>query len=389
MGFGPLRRLSSLTPKSLFGAPPLPIALDFGVGGLKALQVAAGEVPTLVAAAYLPTPEALLTDHNKRFSFQIDALPRLIRSGGFKGTRAVCAIPSSQTFCKHMQFQRSEGVSLETMVQVAVSQQLQCDPAALVYRHVEVQQPPHGAGKVEAIVTAVPRSLVNRLLGAVKSAKLGIVGMHAEFAALLRAFDALAAEGEKPQTTIYLDIGASSTKVLIAHGKYPVFARCVDMGGMQLDRAVATQLECEIPQARAQRRVLDALASGAAGQSTAASPNGAASVGATAVQEGELPDVDLTEPMEILTDEIQMCLRYHESLFPGQRVDRAVFVGGEARHRGMCQHIARILRFPAQIADPMARVARSGREPTGGVDLSEPQPGWAVALGLCLSPTDL
>jgi len=389
MGFGPLRRLSSLNPKSLFGAPQLPIALDFGVGGLKVLQIAAGDSPTLVAAAFLPTPEPLLTDHHKRFSFQIDALPRLIRTGGFKGSRAVCAIPSSQTFCKCMQFQRSEGVSLETMVQVAVSQQLQCDPSALVYRHVEVKQPSQGVASVEAIVTAVPRTLVNRLLGAVKSAKLQIVGMHAEFAALLRAFDALAAEGEKPQTTLYLDVGASSTKVLIAHGKYPVFARCVDMGGMHLDRAVASQLECEIPQARAQRRVLDALASGAAGQSQAAAPNGAPSMAATADPVGEVPDVDLTEPMEILTDEIQMCLRYHESLFPGQRVDRAVFVGGEAHHRGMCQHVARVMRLPSQIADPMARVARSGREPTGGVDLTEPQPGWTVALGLCLSPTDL
>lgn len=387
MGFGPLRRLSSLNPKSLFGAPQLPIALDFGVGGLKVLQIAAGDPPTLVAAAYLPTPEALLNDHQKRFTFQIDALPRLIRTGGFRGGRAVCAIPSSQTFCKHMQFQKSEGVSLETMVQVAVSQQLQCDPAALVYRHVEVKQPPHGGGGVEAIVTAVPRTLVNRLLEAVKSAKLGIVGMHAEFAALLRAFDALAAEGEKPQTTLYLDVGASSTKVLIAHGKYPVFARCVDLGGMHLDRAVASQLECELPRARAQRRVLDALASGAAGQSQAAVPTGAPS--ATAEVPGEMPEVDLTEPMEILTDEVQMCLRYHESLFPGQRVDRAVFVGGEARHRGMCQHVARVLRLPAQIADPLARVGRSGREPATGVDLSEPQPGWAVALGLCLCPTDL
>ena len=122
MGLGPFRRLSSLNPKSLFGQPPLPIALDFGVGGLKVLQIAAGDPPSLVAAAYLPTPDELLTDHQKRFDFQIDALPRIIRTGGFKGHRAVCAIPASQTFCKHMQFQRAEGVPLETMVQVAVSQ---------------------------------------------------------------------------------------------------------------------------------------------------------------------------------------------------------------------------------------------------------------------------
>ena len=84
-----------------------------------------------------------------------------------------------------------------------------------------------------------------------------------------------------------------------------------------------------------------------------------------------------------------MRLRYHDSQFPGKRVDRAMFVGGEARHRGLCQAVARALRLPAQMADPLARIARTGAEPALGVDLKQPQPGWAVALGLCLSPTDL
>jgi len=43
----------------------------------------------------------------------------------------------------------------------------------------------------------------------------------------------------------------------------------------------------------------------------------------------------------------------------------------------------------AVLADPMASIARTGNEPTMGVDLSSPQPGWVVALGACLSPTDL
>jgi Tfp pilus assembly PilM family ATPase len=101
------------------------------------------------------------------------------------------------------------------------------------------------------------------------------------------------------------------------------------------------------------------------------------------------PRADLSEPLEILTDEISMCLRYHESIFPERRVDRAIFIGGEARHIGLCQHIARTLRLPAQVADPMAGIARTGSEPTAGVDFRQGQPGWALALGLCLSPTDL
>ena len=49
----------------------------------------------------------------------------------------------------------------------------------------------------------------------------------------------------------------------------------------------------------------------------------------------------------------------------------------------------RVLRLGAESADPLARVARSGKEPTTGLTLDQPQPGWAVALGMCLSPTDL
>jgi Tfp pilus assembly PilM family ATPase len=103
----------------------------------------------------------------------------------------------------------------------------------------------------------------------------------------------------------------------------------------------------------------------------------------------EHPEPDLTEPLESLTDEIAMCLRYHASLFPGRKVERAIFVGGESRQIALCQHIARVLRLPARVADPLAQVARTGNEPCVGVDLGTPQPGWAVAYGLSLCPADL
>ncbi|MBC7835562.1 MAG: hypothetical protein H7Y88_10760, partial [Phycisphaerales bacterium] len=99
--------------------------------------------------------------------------------------------------------------------------------------------------------------------------------------------------------------------------------------------------------------------------------------------------VDLSEPLEALTDDIAMCLRYHDSLFPGRKINRAIFVGGEARHRGLCQHVARTLRLPAQVADPLSRLARTGGERCTNVDMKLPQPGWAVPYGLCISPTDL
>jgi Tfp pilus assembly PilM family ATPase len=74
-------------------------------------------------------------------------------------------------------------------------------------------------------------------------------------------------------------------------------------------------------------------------------------------------EANLSESLEMITDEVSMCLRYYAAQFPGKRVDRLVFVGGEARHKGLCQEIARRLKLSAQMADPMARIGRTGNEP--------------------------
>ena len=424
MGLGDWKKKLMGEANRLINQLGAPIAIDFGTSSLKLLQITGAEVPTLVAAAAIPTPEDLWTDKAKRLNFQLEALPRLVKSAAFKGRRAVCSIPASHAYCKHMQFTVEPGAQVGALVRSAVASQLACDPTALVFRHVEVGQVGRG-NKTEVICMAAARELVERLMRVMKEAKLEPVGMHLEYNASLRAFDSITRRAEDDGlTSLYLDIGAGATKVTIAHGRDLVFARTVDLGGRHLDQAVARQLKLVAADARAHRLAMSDLvrkdvpapAPVGAGMAVLAAVmrrEGAESPGsgATAVMEerrqglpppghtGDLtarasipftpPQADLSEPLEILTDEVSMSLRYHESIFPDRKIDRAIFIGGEARHLGLCQHIARSLKLPAQVADPMAGVARSGDEPTVGVDFSESQPGWSTALGLCLSPTDL
>jgi hypothetical protein len=98
---------------------------------------------------------------------------------------------------------------------------------------------------------------------------------------------------------------------------------------------------------------------------------------------------DITELLDTITDELSMCLRYHQSLFRNRPIDRAVFLGGESRQAWLCQHVVKALRVPAQMADPLARFDSTGVQETPGLTLGRPQPGWAVACGLCDAPTDL
>ena len=49
----------------------------------------------------------------------------------------------------------------------------------------------------------------------------------------------------------------------------------------------------------------------------------------------------------------------------------------------MCQKIAQRLGVPATLGDPLARLMKDTVTQTS-VDVRQPQPGWAIAVGLAM-----
>ncbi|MFZ2875547.1 MAG: pilus assembly protein PilM [Phycisphaerales bacterium] len=409
-GFSSLSKLlaSPLGGKSAIQVSP--VGIDFGVGSLKMVQSGGSSGGELVGVAGVETPPELYGDHNARLKFQLAQLPRLMKEGGFKGRRVVCAIPNWRVMCKHLQVTRVEGVPLPVLIESAMPAQLGCDPLSVLHRDVEVGLV---NGRTEVIVIATPREFIDRLVRGLTSAKLEPVGMHSEFTSTLRAFDGIhRRDKDMDYNTLYLDIGAGTTNVMVAHGTGLAFARVISVGGLQIDRAIAQTCGCSPAEARAKRLALG-LTAPPPPRPAAAAPDSSAITGVvdpTAERRvavppqlpGLSPEVtsqpaspvvpeggNADEALEILADEVQMCLRYHASQHPSRRVDRVIFVGGEARHRGLCQHLTRVLKLPGFMADPLSRLTRRGGDPCPGVDLGLPQPAWAVAMGLCMSPTDL
>ena len=423
-----LKTLSALGSTRLMGGSGSPIAFEFGTSELKVLQITTGPNPQLVAAAALEMPPRLRRDAQARLAFQIEALPKLVKAGGFKGKRAVCSMPSAMSFCKHLKIVKADGVSLDTLVRAKIQSAMGCDPNALVYRWVPVES---GAGsRDEVICMGAGREVIQRLMRGLKAAKLEPVAMHSDFQAILTAMHACTRhlEDHEDKPTLYLELGAGGSRVLVGDGERLAFAKFVEIGGRHLDEAIARDQNIDLERARHIRLDLETLVPEAVAQSapsdaeaedlgtgsglamleaalkrSRARPNkednGGSAVMA-ALDESAMgmetldeamsrTGTDLAEPLEILTDEVQMCVRYYNGLCPQRRIERVVFLGGECRQMALCTHIAKRLNLPAQIADPLARVTRTGNEPCIGTDLSGSQPGWAVALGLCLRPTDL
>lgn len=385
---------------SMFSTQASPVAIDFGLSSVKLLQVSGGVAPALVAAAELSIPDEARADTESRFKFLNDALPALIRRTKFRGRKAVCSIPSSSTFVQHMQLQ--VGVDRDEQIKTQLQIQMGWSPTSIVVRSVEVTEATKAAQRAETICFAVPRDIVMRQVELLKKCKLEVAGVHTEQHALVWAYDHLhRRDSDEQLTDLYVDLGWGSTKVAISHGKDLVFSKIIQWGGKQLDEQVAATLSCDAPTARAHRIArcateVDSLAkarhaAGVLPEHSVCAPGGgngtATAVATRSAGTGTSEGFDLSEFVEAVVDELGMCMRYHGSLFPERNVTRVIFLGGEARHVGICRSIAQALQLPGRLGDPLARLTRDEDALVEGVSMSEPQPGWAVVAGLCAGAT--
>lgn len=403
-------------PFSLLKGHAPPIAIDFGVSCLKALQVQPGETPTLLGAAMLPTPDELLDKPIDRLAFQAQSLPQLIRAGHFKGKRAVCSVSSSLAFVQHLQIQLLPGTRTGTLVAEQVRLLTGRDPSSFILRHIDVCEVNRsGSKKQEVIVIAMPRETVIHHMKAIKSAKLEPVGVHTEHMALSRAISHIQRRREDAEAvTMLIDLGYGATKVVICHGQSAVLAKTVLVGGRHLDGAIAKAERCSLSDARRRRSVslvtqgsplqsaqrplthaasVPSTASGglalAEDRRTGQQPGGFARVEAVSPPTGSGDSGSISGLIETIGDEVSMCLRYHRALFPDRTIDRVVMVGGGAEDTDLCAGVAESLRLPVDIADPLSSLPRGAGCRANGVDLSRPLPGWAMTFGLGVSPTDL
>lgn len=333
------------------------LAVDFGDDALRLLQLTASGA--LQGAVCIETPAL---EPLAKLEWQLANLAALIRSGGFKGKRAVCSVPSWMTTVQRLQVAKSDGVDAQQALDGAIIAQTGFEPGELVYKIFDSSRTDNANGEV--LMLAAERRFVDRLLKGLCDSKLEPVGMQSEFTALVHGFEPIfSEEAQNQRTSMCIDIDTNNTKLVIMRGAELLFARAIEISATQLTSPTAAP--CTHDPAPLSDNLLQLT--------------------------GELNPASAwnAESVEILTDEILMSMRYHAGSGQGRRIDRVLFTGPGALAREMCIAITRRLRLPAFIADPLAVASRKGCEVALGIDPSIAHPDWAVAFGLAVSPTDL
>ena len=346
----------------------LPIGVDLGTSHLKMAQLQQVQQDfELLAAGSEEIPAELRSQESPRMDFIAQAIRRSLKSNSFQGRKCVLALPASQLFLQHLKMPRVPAADLDPMVRAELAGKfpyavedavIGCVQAGEVFGEGEPRQ--------EIIVAAAPRDVVEAYLEMAGKARLEVVAINVESCAIVECFGRLfRRNADLARTILFIDLGVASTQVCLTQGEKLVFARNLRLGGQQIDQALAEGMHMDLAQAHGIRWDMQK--------------------GQNSEQAQEEIYRHLEELLSQLASEITQCLRYYEATFRNQPVERMVLAGGQAYDKRLCQSLAERLNLPAQIGDPLARIGRvAGAGLQIGLDRREPQPQWAVAVGLSL-----
>ncbi len=346
----------------------LPIGVDLGTSVTKLVQLRhIEEEYELVGAQAVEIPHDCRDDLAQRQAFLGDAIRKMMKAGCFRGHECILAIPAETTFVHHLKLPVLSAEDLPKAIRTELREKLPFDVDDAIIRHVVAGDlGGDSTPQQEVIVIAASRQVLASYLAMSRRAKMDVIGVNVEPCALVECFSRLfRRNADASRTILFVDMGAKSTQVVFSHGNRMVFARNLSIGGQDLHQAIAEGMQIPLEQARALRRSL---------------------------LSEEMEDITrdqayslFEKPLEDLGEELHTCMRYYESVFRGRTIERVIFLGGQAYDKRLCQMLAQRLNVPAQIGDPLLRVKRA-EVATAHDCLSrrEPQPDWAVAIGLSI-----
>ena len=347
----------------------LPIGLDLGTTAVRMVQFRQRDGSyDLINAGSADIPAESQADFRSRLSFCASAIKGILQANSFSGRECIMSLPAEATFVQHIKISRGPAEHVRSAVLAELQGKLPFPASGAEIRHIVAGEVVgEGEPRQEVIVVATARETVMAGLAMARKAGLDISGLNIESCAIVECFGRLFRRtADQNRGILYLDIGQSSTQVVLSHGNRIVFARNLMVAGRQLDAALAEKLGITPDEATEIRKQL-------------------ADQDDDDVRVLEL-HACMSEEIDKLAGEVTQCLLYHESIFRTQTVERVIFLGGQATDRHLCQSIAQRLNLPAQIGDPLVRMGNlhvGGSE--AGPDRREPQPQWAVAVGLSLS----
>ena len=339
------------------------VGVDIGSDAIRAVEMQdPGKAkPTLLRYHQVPLPEGAVNRGEVIEQNTVaEALKQLWKTGGFTSKRVVLGVGNQRVFARELTVPKAPMKHIRESLPFQVQEMLPVPvaDALLDFYPIAEAEGEHGP-VIRGLLVAAVKEAVSGNVNAAKLAGLTVEDVDLIPFALSRV---LVTRPAIPGGVVLVDVGASTTSVVMAVDGVPQFVRIIPAGGGDVTRMLQSSFELPEVEAEVAKRRL--------GLAQSAEP-------------AERPAVDV---IYRVTGELLNSLRNTVSFFtntrPDQTISQIVLTGGGSLLHGFRDNLARMTGLPVTAADPLKTVTISSK--LHGEDLRLNQISLTTALGLAM-----
>jgi type IV pilus assembly protein PilM len=368
-----------------------PIGLDIGHSSIKMIQLQMnGEQISVIAAQKARIDPSINGDGQKRRSFVISAIRRMLEEGNFHRRNVISCLPNDGLKITSLRLAEVQSDGIEETLKKEAAQRFGLDPDKDAMKYVIAGNVHQGDEiKNELILFATDNETIKDHIDMLEQADLRPVAIDTIPCALFRSFErSLRRQEDRDRTSVFVNVGSYFTTVVFGRGGEISFIKQIQIGGQKFTHEIATKLGINVAEAEVLQealRVDPELLSLAMDMSEQATAENLQNNNIDMSTRQAMVDA-VSAVAEDLVKEISLCLRYYTVTFRGKRVERAVFAGGGAYEDILLNILKRKLAVEIELAQPLRGLDLSSARIK--VDFDSDRRGlfcdWAVAVGLGL-----
>lgn len=355
------------------------LGIDVGTSGIKLVEFAASKGrPQLVTYGSIDFQEPGSITQPAFFPIIVEALKRILKEARTQSVNAVSAIPNYSVFSSILTLPAMNKKDLASAIHWEAKKfvPMPIDEMVLDWKLLESKgsdgkkgqsvdvatpsqkEPPSKNEKssfdsTRVLITAAPKNVVQRYVELFQRVSLQLTSLETESFALERSL-----VGMDKTPTMIVDIGATTTSIIIAEDGIPVLNRSVDVGGRTTTHAIVNSLKVDMERAEQFKRDIGF---------------------ALDVQNG-IPQT-IESSVSPVVNEIKYGLDLYYSHPTSRKVERIILTGGSAYLPRLPEYLTSLLSMKVFVGDPWARVIYPV-ELKPALDEIAPRFAGAVGLGM-------
>jgi type IV pilus assembly protein PilM len=346
---------------------PSYLGFDIGYGGMKLVELRNEKGRArLVTYAYVNLPsdsleKSLLND----VPAAADLLKKMMEKARVTTNKVISALPLSSVFSTILSVASTDDKEVKDLVNIQVKKILPwpIEEAVVDMKVIDkVEKSETTKASTRVMVSAAPKSLVNKYTEIFKAAGLQPVWLETEGFAEIRSLI-----GKDRSTIMIIDIGSLRTNILVVEKGIPFVIRSIATGGNAITQMIAKTLGIPLDQAETMKRDIKAM-------------------------QGFTPTGDLKQILGILVKPILEEIRYSFNMYQSQengnvqkRIEKIILTGGSSLLPRLPEFLTQELNVNTYLGDPWARIVYP-------VDLrpvlDELGPRFAVCIGCAMRETE-